>query len=77
MFNKNWELKKLSKNVTNNKINKIYNFALKMGQLVGKLLEQGQVVFIFYVQEKNENFLKNELLKQIRFKPEYEGSRFI
>ena len=50
-----------------------------MGQLVGKLLEQGQVVFLYFMfQEKNEKFFKKmNFLKQIRFKPEYEGSRFI
>ncbi len=81
MFNKNWELKKkLSKNVTNNKINKIYNFALKNGAIGGKIIGAGSGgFFIFYVPRKEmKNFLKKmNFLKQIRFKPEYEGSRFI
>ena len=72
--------KKLSKNVTNRKIDKIYDFALKNGAIGGKIIGAGSGgFFMFYIPKKKmRNFLKKmNFLKQVKFKPVYEGSRFI
>ena len=81
MLNENWEMKKkLSKNVTNKKLDNIYKIALKNGAIGGKIIGAGSGgFFMFYVpKEKMRNFVKKmTFLKQVKFKPVYEGSRFI
>ena len=57
-----WEIKKhFSKNITNKKLDKIYDFAIKNGALGGKLLGAGNGgYFIFYVPTfKKIEFIKN------------------
>ena len=52
LLDKMWKIKKkLSKNVSNTKIDKIYNLAKKNGALGGKLLEQDQEVFCFFMSK--------------------------
>ena len=78
MLNENWN-EKLSKNVTNKKLDNIYKIALKNGAIGGKIIGAGSGGFLFYVpKEKMRNFVKKmTFLKQVKFKPVYEGSRFI
>ena len=75
MLNENWEMKKLSKNVTNKKLDNIYKIALKNGAIGGKIIGAGSGgFFMFYVpKEKMRNFVKKmTFLKQVKFKPVYE-----
>ena len=44
--------KSLSRNITNTKIDKFYDLARKYGALGGKLLEQEEEVFLFYMKKK-------------------------
>lgn len=73
LLNEHWYLKKkLSKNITNLNIDKIYNTAIKAGAIGGKLLGAGGGgFFVFYARkedhEKIINSLKNYLIIPFRF----------
>ncbi len=61
LLHRAWEIKKnFSKNITNKKIDAIYDFALKSGALGGKLLGAGNGgYYLFYVPTFNKiNFMK-------------------
>lgn len=78
-----WELKKsLSKKVSNNHIDNLYNFALANGASSGKILGAGGGGFVFFLS-KNENerkkleiSFKNKLTK-INFEIDDAGSQII
>jgi D-glycero-alpha-D-manno-heptose-7-phosphate kinase len=54
-LNEQWKIKKkLANNITNDKINEIYNYGLKNGALGGKLLGAGNGGFILFVVNKKE-----------------------
>lgn len=62
LMNENWKLKKnLSKKISSNKIQKIYDSAIKNGSLGGKLLGAGGGGFLFLVVKKEniEKFKRN------------------
>jgi D-glycero-alpha-D-manno-heptose-7-phosphate kinase len=62
LMNESWEQKKkLSKHVSNTKIDGIYNYALKNGALGGKLLGAGSGGFIFFFTND-----KNYLIKKLK-----------
>jgi D-glycero-alpha-D-manno-heptose-7-phosphate kinase len=72
LINKSWNLKKnLSKKIVNNRITKIYNFAIENGSLGGKLLGAGGGGFLYMVVKKKDimRFKKKINLydKKIRF----------
>ena len=56
MLNENWEMKKkLSKNVTNKKLDNIYKIALKNGAIGGKIIGAGSGgFFMFYVPKEKK-----------------------
>jgi D-glycero-alpha-D-manno-heptose-7-phosphate kinase len=61
LLDKNWNIKKkLSKHISNNKIDKLYTFAKKNGAIGGKLLGAGSGGFLFLVFNK---FNTKKLLK--------------
>ena len=81
LMNEAWiEKKMLSKNISNKKIDELYNFSLSQGATGGKLLGAGGGGFLLlYVPYKNKNKLIKKLKKlvQIPFKFSYEGSHGI
>ena len=81
ILDKNWKLKKkLSKGISNSKIEKYYKKALKAGAHGGKLLGAGAGGFLcFYVEKKNQKAVIKSLkdLKLINFGPDHKGSQII
>ena len=81
LLDETWKLKKsISKNISNPKIDFIYESGLKQGALGGKLLGAGSGGFIlFYVpKDKQKKFLKNlKNVTKISFKFAKEGSKII
>ena len=78
----NWELKKnLSKKVSNDKINTIYDYALKNGAISGKLLGAGSGgFFLFLVNNKKDKIKlisKLSKLQHINYIFENIGSKII
>lgn len=64
-LNLNWEYKKQSnKGVTNDRIDKIYNFALNSGALAGKISGAGGGGFaVFIVRSKNQKYFIKQMKK--------------
>jgi len=82
LLKENWENKKnLSKKVTNNKIDELYNFGLKNGAIAGKLLGAGGGGFMFFLckNHQDQKFLLKKLkgYNKITFKLENSGSSII
>ena len=81
LLNETWKVKKeLSNEVSNDKLDYIYNLGLKSGALGGKLLGAGGAgFFLFYIPKRNrEKFLKAfKNFTSIPFKFEKEGSSII
>ena len=84
LLNETWKMKRdLSKFVSTNKIDELYNFGINNGALGGKLLGAGGAGFLlFYVPEENQSkFIKS--IKSIKksiivpFIFESEGSKII
>ena len=81
LLNETWKIKKsISKNISNPKIDYIYENGIKQGALGGKLLGAGSGGFIlFYVpKDKKESFFKNfkDLIK-VNFRFAKDGSKII
>ena len=81
LMNEMWNFKKkLNNKVSNNKINEIYNIAIKNGALGGKLIGAGGGgFFLFYIKKNNQNKIKNKLGKSnfVNFKFEDSGSTIV
>lgn len=81
LLNEQWKIKRtITKNITNNKIDEIYNAGIKAGALGGKLLGAGSGGFIlFYVKPEKQNFVKEKLkhLLNVPFRFDYTGSQII
>ena len=81
LLNEAWIYKKeLNNNISNNKIDHLYDLAIKGGALGGKLLGAGGGGFLLmYIKEKNKiNFLKkNKKLVHVPFNFSSEGSKII
>ena len=72
--------KKLSKSISNNKIDELYNYAIKNGALGGKLLGAGGGGFLlmYMKNEHRKNFFKNNRkLINVPFNFTSEGSQVI
>jgi len=66
MLDKNWSLKKrLSKNISNLKINQLYKKCLKNGAIGGKILGAGSGGFLLIIFSENQ---KKKLLKVLKSK---------
>ena len=76
-----WQIKKkLSKRISNNKIDEIYDCAKKNGALGGKILGAGGGGFLLlYAEKKNHEKLKKSLKKYLNvpFNFSKEGSKII
>ena len=81
ILNENWKLKKsLSPLISNNRIDIVYQRALRNGALGGKLLGAGGAGFLlFYCDKENQNRLINSLkdLKLVNFGFDKIGSKII
>ena len=81
LLNDHWKKKKnRSKNMTNKKINELYDLAMENGALGGKLVGAGGGGFLmFYAKdtEKLKKKMKNEKLEEVRFKFDFEGTKQI
>ena len=81
LLHKAWVVKRnLSKNVTNNSIDKLYDYGLKNGALGGKLLGAGGGGFLLFVaqdgkKEKLLNSLKNNVV--VPFKLSRGGTKIL
>ena len=66
ILHENWLLKKsLSKNTTNDKIDKLYDYGVKSGAIGGKILGAGGGGFLlFFVDHKNHKRFKKKFYKQ-------------
>ena len=77
----NWNLKKsLSSKISDDRINQVYETALKNGALGGKILGAGGGgFFLFYCPLENQSRLKASLSKltELPFSFEYDGSKLI
>lgn len=77
----NWNLKKsLSSKISDDRINQVYETALKNGALGGKILGAGGGgFFLFYCPLENQSKLKASLSKltELPFSFEYDGSKLI
>ena len=80
LLNHAWYLKKLSSVVSNNKIDELYDFAIKNGALGGKLLGAGGGGFLLmYMKEKHRKsfFRNNPKLINVPFNFINEGTSVI
>lgn len=81
LLNEQWYIKKnLTNKISNQKIDDIYDTAIKAGALGGKLLGAGGGGFmLFYARKENHNQIKNALKEKlfVPFKFEKNGSQVI
>ena len=81
LLDKNWNMKKkLSSDISNRKIDKIYSMALDNGALGGKLLGAGGTGFmLFYCEPKNQSHFTEAMsnYRGFEFKFDNEGSKLI
>lgn len=80
LLHKGWTYKKKTGKVSNQKIDEIYNKAIKAGAIGGKILGAGgQGFLLLYCEPKNQEKLKKELsdLKELHFNLEPQGSKII
>ena len=81
-LHEHWLLKlQRSKNISDSKINKIYNFAINNGAEGGKLIGAGGAGFLM-LYSSDQNFLEKKLmkkfnLKKLNFNFDFEGSKII
>jgi D-glycero-alpha-D-manno-heptose-7-phosphate kinase len=81
LLNSAWQIKRsLSNVISNNKIDNLYNTALKAGAIGGKILGAGGGGFVlFYVKPENQEKVKKALasLTYVPFKFENTGSKVV
>ena len=81
LMNDHWSKKKnRSNNITNKKINELYEIAIQNGAVGGKLVGAGGGGFLmFYAKdsEKLKKTMKNAKLEEVRFKFDFEGVKQI
>lgn len=81
ILKKSWEIKKtLSSGISNDKINEIYDKAMKAGASGGKLLGAGGGGFmLFYVKPRHQKAVREALKDylELEFKIDYEGASII
>jgi len=81
LMNVHWERKKKrSDNISNSRINDLYDIAMKNGALGGKLVGAGGGGFLmFYAQDKLvlRKAMKEQKITEVRFQFDFEGSKII
>lgn len=81
LMRENWKIKqKLAKNVSNKKIDQIYNFGIKNGACAGKILGAGGGGFVLFLSkttsEKKKLIKKMKKLQSVNFHFENLGTQF-
>lgn len=81
IMNTHWEQKKQrSDAMSNDRINRWYDIAMKNGALGGKLIGAGGGGFLMFYAEDNKNLRKamtREGLREIRFRFDFDGSKVV
>lgn len=81
LMNEHWEHKKRrSANMSNDKINDLYEIARKKGALGGKLIGAGGGGFLmFYAENKApvRHAMREAGLEEVRFRFDFEGTKFV
>ncbi|HTZ60820.1 MAG TPA: hypothetical protein VMB49_22075 [Acidobacteriaceae bacterium] len=81
LMNVHWQnKKKRSNNMSNSRINDLYELALASGALGGKLIGAGGGGFLmFYTEEKSKlrHAMREQGLKEVRFKFDFEGTKLL
>ena len=81
LMNEHWEFKKKrSKNMSNDTINDLYNYAIKNGALGGKLIGAGGGGFLMFCAQNREKLIHSMEKKgflPLRYKFSYEGTEVI
>jgi D-glycero-alpha-D-manno-heptose-7-phosphate kinase len=80
LLDETWQIKKsLLKEISNEKLNTIYDNVIKLGAYGGKLLGAGGGGFFFFLCDPNkkQNILKKIKLKTQNIRIDYEGSKII
>ena len=81
LLHEHWKYKlKRSKNMSNTKINSVYDFAMKNGAVGGKLIGAGGGGFLmFYTNSPAQlrNAMKKKNFEEVRFKFDFEGVKQI
>ena len=81
LMNVHWlNKKKRSNNMSNQHINELYDFAMEHGALGGKLIGAGGGGFLmFYTEDKTKlrHAMKEQGLKEVRFKFDFEGTKLL
>jgi D-glycero-alpha-D-manno-heptose-7-phosphate kinase len=81
LMNEHWQYKKKrSPGMSNDKINNLYDIALKNGAIGGKLVGAGGGGFLMFIakdKSKLRNSMSNAGLEEVRFKFDFEGTKII
>ena len=81
ILNESWKIKRgIVQGITNNKIDSIYDLAIKAGAKGGKLCGAGGGGFLlFYVEDKFKQSVRNRLqfLKELNFNFDHEGAKLL
>jgi D-glycero-alpha-D-manno-heptose-7-phosphate kinase len=81
LMNVHWlNKKKRSNNMSNQHINELYDFAMANGALGGKLIGAGGGGFLmFYTEDKTKlrHAMREQGLKEVRFKFDFEGTKLL
>jgi D-glycero-alpha-D-manno-heptose-7-phosphate kinase len=82
LLDAHWRTKKnLSEQVSNDRIDQLYNIAMRNGALGGKIMGAGGGgFFTFYAEngkERLRNVMAKEGLKEVRFRFDFEGSKIL
>lgn len=81
LMNVHWQnKKKRSNNMSNLRINELYDYALANGAMGGKLIGAGGGGFLmFYSEEKTRlrHAMREQGLKEVRFKFDFEGTKLL
>ncbi len=81
LMNVHWQnKKKRSSNMSNQRINELYDFGLAHGAMGGKLIGAGGGGFLMFYSEDKANLrraMREQGLKEVRFKFDFEGTKLL
>ncbi len=81
LMNVHWQnKKKRSTNMSNQRINELYDFGLAHGAMGGKLIGAGGGGFLMFYSEDKANLrraMREQGLKEVRFKFDFEGTKLL
>ena len=81
LMNEHWQMKKeRSNNMSNNSINKLYDFAMNNGAIGGKLIGAGGGGFLYLICKNKDKIIKeikNSKYNQVNYEIDHEGTSTI